>query len=285
MGARLGQHFLSDPSILGRIADAAALGPDETVLEIGPGKGGLTLQLAARAGRVVAIEADGRLAAELSARLAEEGAARPPAPPRGAEPGRRPPRGAAGGEPARRGVVEVIHGDALRVPWPAATCVCGNIPYRITSPLIERALTPPRPRRIVFLVQREVAERLAAAPGSEAYGALSAGVQLVAVVERLFAVPRGAFRPPPRVESAVVRITPLVPEPLPAAAEAATRRLIRLAFQRRRQQLRRSVSEFYGLVREETEGLLGAVGAAADARPEVLSPQQFTALARQLPAG
>ncbi len=249
MGARLGQHFLSDPSILGRIADAAGLTPGDTVLEIGPGKGGLTAQLAARAGRVVAIEADGRLAAALRSRLA---------------------------------AVEIVHGDALRVPWPAATCVCGNIPYRITSPLIERALTPPRPLRVVFLVQREVADRLAASPGSRTYGALSAGVQLVATVERLFGVPRGAFRPPPRVESALVRITPLAPPPLDAAEETATRRLIRLAFQRRRQQLRRSLSEFYGVERRRTEELLDGIGAPPDARPEVLSPHQFAQLARSL---
>ncbi len=255
MGARLGQHFLFDPSILGRIADAAGLGPGETVLEIGPGKGGLTLHLAARAGRVIAIEADARLAAGLRERAASQGAA-----------------------------VEVVHGDALRVPWPAAPCVCGNIPYRITSPLIERALTPPRPRRIVFLVQREVADRLAAAPGTREYGALSAGVQLVAGVERLFGVPRGAFRPPPRVESAVVRITPLAPEPLPPEAEAAARRLIRLTFQRRRQQLRRSLSEFYGVDRAEAERLLEGIGAAPEARPEVLAPQQFAMLAQRLPA-
>ena len=259
MGARLGQHFLSDPSILGRIADAAGLGPDDTVLEIGPGKGGLTLQLATRAGRVIAIEADGRLAADLRARVS-----------------------AAGSTTAPPGAVEVVHGDALRVPWPAATCVCGNIPYQITSPLIERALTPPRPRRVVFLVQREVADRLAAAAGTRAYGALSAGVQLVATVERLFGVPRGAFRPPPRVESAVIRITPIVPEPLSLEAEAATRRLIRLVFQRRRQQLRRTLSEFYGVERAEAERLLDGVGSPHDARPEVLSPHQFAELASRL---
>lgn len=253
MGARLGQHFLFDPSILGRIADAAGLSSGETVLEIGPGKGTLTAQLAARAGRVVAIEADGRLAAALPAAL---------------------PQAAAR--------VQVVHGDALRVPWPPAACVCGNIPYQITSPLIERALTPPRPRCIVFLVQREVADRLAAPPGSRSYGALSAGVQLVASVERLFAVPRGAFRPPPRVDSAVVRITPFRPAPLPPAREAATRHLIRIAFQRRRQQMRRTLSELFGVPRGEAERLLAGIAVAEDARPEVLAPGQFASLAQSL---
>jgi 16S rRNA (adenine1518-N6/adenine1519-N6)-dimethyltransferase len=247
VGARLGQHFLFDPSILGRIADAAGLGPGDTVLEIGPGTGSLTAQLARRAGRVVAIEADGRLAMALRATVAERGAA---------------PRGASGG----LGEIDVIHGDALRTTWPTASCVCGNIPYRITSPLIERALTPPRPRCIVFLTQREVADRLAAPPGSRSYGALSAGVQLVAAVERLFSVPRGAFRPPPRVDSAVVRITPHDPPRLSPDDEASARQLIRLAFQRRRQQLRRTLSEFFEVPRSEAERLLGTVGAVEDAR-------------------
>jgi 16S rRNA (adenine1518-N6/adenine1519-N6)-dimethyltransferase len=265
VGARLGQHFLFDPSILGRIADAAGLGPGDTVLEIGPGTGSLTVQLARRAGRVVAIEADGRLATALRAMLAEQGAT---------------PRGGDG----RPGAIEVIHGDALRVPWPAASCVCGNIPYQITSPLIERALAPPRPRCIVFLIQREVADRLAAPPGSRSYGALSAGVQLVSTVERLFGVPRGAFRPSPRVDSAVVRITPHHPARYPPDDEASARQLIRLAFQRRRQQIRRSLSEFYEIPRSDAERFLVAVGAAEDARPEVLAPDQFVVLARQLHA-
>jgi 16S rRNA (adenine1518-N6/adenine1519-N6)-dimethyltransferase len=251
VGARLGQHFLHDPSILGRIADAAAIRPGELVLEIGPGRGGLTRQLAARAPRVVAIEADGRLAAGLAVAFA--------------------------GQP-----VEIVHGDALRTPWPSAECVCGNIPYQITSPLLERALRRPRPRVVVFLVQREVADRLAAPPGSRAYGALSAGVQLVATVERLFSVPRGAFQPPPRVESAVVRITPLRPAPLADAEERATRALIRAAFQRRRQQLRRTLAESAGLARAAAEALLVAVGVAPETRPEMLSPAQFVALARAL---
>jgi len=253
VGARLGQHYLFDPSILGRIADAAGIESGDTVLEIGPGKGSLTAQLASRARRVVAIEADGRLAEAL--------------------------RRSVAGSP-----VEIVHGDALRVPWPVAQRICGNIPYQITSPLVERALTPPRPRCVVFLVQREVAERLAAPPGSRTYGSLSAGVQLVARVERLFAVPRGAFRPRPRVDSAVVRLTPHDPPPLDTVEEAATRALIRAAFQHRRQQLRRTLSERLDIPRAAAEALLAAVGADVTARPEVLSASQFHALARGLAA-
>jgi 16S rRNA (adenine1518-N6/adenine1519-N6)-dimethyltransferase len=278
VGARLGQHFLFDPSILDRIADAAVGGPDETVLEIGPGKGSLTRALAARAARVVAIEADRRLAAALAASC--------------------PPH------------VRIVAGDALRVPWPAADVVCGNIPYQITSPLIERALAPDarrtghdtsdappagsglgasatapdaRPARIVFLVQREVADRLAAEPGGRTWGALSAGVRLVASVERLFRVPAGAFRPKPRVDSAVVRLTPRA-APLVASLEEErrVRRLIQAAFQRRRQQLARTLREAFGVERAAAERMLAGAGAAPGARVEVLAPEQLVTLARAL---
>ena len=252
MGARLGQHFLFDPSILRRIADAAVARPDDTVLEIGPGKGTLTRALAERASHVTAIEADRGLAAGLAA--------------------------AAGG-----GRITVVAGDALRVPWPRTTVVCGNIPYQITSPLIDRALRPPRPARIVFLVQSEVAERLASAPGTPGYGALTAGVQLLATVERLFAVRAGAFRPRPRVDSALVRLVPRA-APLVAseAEERRVREVIQALFQRRRQQLGRSVREAFGVARAPAEALLAGLGIAPASRVEVLDPAQFVALARAL---
>jgi len=161
---RLGQHFLSDPRILQRIADALEPTAAVTVLEIGPGSGGLTAALAARAGRVVAIEKDPDLVPGLRARFPD---------------------------------VTVVEGDALELDWHAlggpGALVTGNIPYNITSPLIDKALLPPRPPRIVFLVQKEVADRVTASAGESAYGALSVGVQAVARAERLFVVrPTGA---------------------------------------------------------------------------------------------
>lgn len=252
MGRRLGQHFLFDPAILGRIADAALLEGGETVLEIGPGLGHLTGALARRCARVIAIEADRNLAAALSAS--------PPEP-----------------------NVSIIQGDALRVEWPRADVIAGNIPYQITSPLIERALTPPRCLRIVFLMQREVAERLAAVPGSRQWGALSAGVQLVARVETLFHVRAGSFRPPPKVESSVVRMTPLeVPLVATAAEETGTRSLIRAAFQRRRQQIQRTLRESFSLSHETADRALAECGIKPTARPEELTPEQLVALARNI---
>ncbi len=254
VGARLGQHFLFDPAILRRIADAAVADAAESVLEIGPGKGTLTRELAARAAAVTAVELDRGLANSL-------------------------------GEAFAGTRVTVVQGDALAVPWPAADVIAGNIPYQITSPLIERALTPPRPRRIVFLVQKEVADRLAARAGEDDYGAMSAGVQLVADVERLFIVKAGAFRPPPKVESAVVRIvpraTPITDSP---AHEAATRALIKALFQRRRQQIQRSLREYLtdGTApgSRRSHEVLESAGISPTARPEELAPEDFLKLAR-----
>jgi len=252
VGARHGQHFLFDPSILRRIAAAAVEDPGELVLEIGPGKGTLTRALAERARRVVAIELDRALAAALAAECRGTG-------------------------------VEVVAGDALRTPWPRADVVCGNIPYQITSPLIERALRPPRPARIVFLVQAEVAARLAARPGGSGYGALTAGVQLVADVRRLFGVPAGAFRPRPRVDSAVVKLVPRA-APLVAddAEERRARAVIQALFQRRRQQLGRSLREAFDLDRDAAAALLAGLDIEPAARVEGLAPERFVALARAL---
>ena len=153
---RLGQHFLTDPRILSRIADALDLQGSETVVEIGPGRGALTEILVARAGRVIAIEIDRTLAARLRARHADD------------------PR------------VTVIEQDVLAVDLPSAAggpyVLAGNVPYYITTPIIFHALVPPLPLRAVYLVQREVAERASATPGSGAYGALSVNVQAVARV-------------------------------------------------------------------------------------------------------
>ncbi|HEX5386065.1 MAG TPA: 16S rRNA (adenine(1518)-N(6)/adenine(1519)-N(6))-dimethyltransferase RsmA [Gemmatimonadales bacterium] len=250
---RLGQHFLSDPRILARIADAVEATPADTVLEIGPGPGGLTGQLAARAGRVVAIERDVVLAQALAGRWPN---------------------------------VAVVEGDALTADWHALAgpghggrwIVAGNIPYNITSPLIEKALEPPRPARAVYLMQREVAERVAAAPGRAAYGALSVGVQAVAAVELLFRVPAGAFTPRPKVDSMLVRLTP---RPFPLVADSARtsfRRLVVGLFGLRRKQLVRGLRELTGWSAEIVAASLAGAGIAAELRPETLSPAAFAAL-------
>jgi len=256
---RLGQHFLSDPRLLARIADALGSGPEDTVLEIGPGAGGLTAPLAARAGRLIAIEKDRDLIAALRTRFP---------------------------------TVEVIEADALEVDWHGLTpsrgadlLVTGNIPYNLTSPLIDKAMQPPRPRRTVFLVQKEVAERVTALPGTHEYGALSIGVQAVARAERLFTVPAGAFNPRPKVDSAVLRLTPL-DHPLVSDAERESFRSVVVGlFGFRRKQLLRGLREFTGWSAEVAARVLQQAGIREEVRPEVLSPAEFVRLHRTLVDG
>jgi 16S rRNA (adenine1518-N6/adenine1519-N6)-dimethyltransferase len=253
---RLGQHFLFDPRILGRIADALGATRRDAVLEIGPGPGGLTAQLLTRTPHVVAIEKDADLLPRLRARF-----------------------------PA----LQLLEGDALDADWHAAIApalasgggeylVTGNIPYNITTPLIDRALTSPFPARIVFLVQKEVAERTAAAPGGGEYGALSVGVQAACRVERLFTVAAGAFTPPPKIDSAVLRLTPRERPLVAAVDQPAFRRFVVGIFGFRRKQLLRAMREHTGWPAERVQAVLDRVGLQPTLRPEVLDPAAFAAL-------
>jgi len=185
---KLGQHFLISEAILGRIAAAVCPEPQDLVIEIGPGRGALTRKLLERSARVVAIEIDPELAGRL--------------------------RGEFAGDPR----LEIVEADVLATDlaqWGKAP-IAGNLPYYITSPIVEKVLRM-RPPRAVFLVQKEVAERLTARPGSRDYGYLTVLTAAFARARMLFAVKPGAFRPPPKVESAVVLLEPR--EPLADADE------------------------------------------------------------------
>lgn len=249
---RLGQHFLSDARILGRIVDALDPRPGETIVEIGPGRGALTDMLAGRAERLIAIEID----RDLAPRLRERYAARPH--------------------------VTVVEADVLDVDLGALAgepfALVGNVPYYITTPILFHALRSPRPRRAVYLVQREVAERIVSPPGSREYGALSVNVQAVARTELLLAVPAGAFHPPPKVESAVIRVTPRATPAIGAEREESYRTFVQAAFALRRKQMRRVLRTVRGLSAEAADDVLGEVGIDAQARPETLSPEEFARL-------
>lgn len=250
----LGQHFLTDRRVLGRIADSLALRGDETVLEIGSGRGALTDILVERAGRVVAIEYDRALASLLRERYAQRGSV----------------------EIVEADVLEISLGDIANGPY----VLVGNVPYYITTPILFHALAPPRAERAVYLVQREVAERLDAPPGSKAYGALTVNVAALARAEILFGVPAGAFAPPPKVESAVVRITPLAEPRIHPDEERRFRTLVQSIFGMRRKQMRRIVRNVLGVGPEAAESLLAAADIEPDARPEVLGVERFVALMR-----
>jgi 16S rRNA (adenine1518-N6/adenine1519-N6)-dimethyltransferase len=252
----LGQNFLVDPNLQRKIVDALEPGPGDEVLEIGPGVGALTRHLAGRVRRLVLVELDN----DLAARLRDDFA----------------------GDPS----VEVLNEDVLEVPLervssdPARLKVIGNIPYNITTPILFSLLErTPRPREIVLMVQREVADRILEPAGSKTYGALAVGVQAVADVSRVLNVSRDAFRPVPDVMSSVVRIVPHAPPRLTPDDERALRELTRAAFQQRRKQFQRILRDAYHLSPEQVEEIARAAGMDLVQRPETFPPQKFIDLA------
>jgi 16S rRNA (adenine1518-N6/adenine1519-N6)-dimethyltransferase len=213
---KLGQHFLIKGSILERIAAAACSEKTPLVVEIGPGRGALTEKLLKRADRVVAIELDASLVEYLKNRFQDEHK------------------------------LEVIHADALEIDfgqWAAAP-VAGNLPYYAATPIIERIVRR-HASRAVFLIQKEVAERLAATPGSRDYGYLSVATQLFAEARVLFDVKPGAFLPPPKVDSAVVRLDPRGDFPRPEDADELLR-FVAKCFHQKRKKLRNNLADRYG---------------------------------------
>ena len=251
---RLGQHFLTDRRTLERIVEAVAPQPGETIIEIGPGRGALTDLLIERAERLVAVEIDALLVPVLRTRYAS------------------------------RPHVTIVEGDILGLSLPSlaegAWALVGNVPYYITTPIIFQALRSPRPSRMVFLVQREVAERVAAPAGDDAYGALSVNVQALADAELVARVPAGAFHPRPKVDSAILRLTPRERPVVLPEEEVGFSRLVQGAFGQRRKQMRRVVRELYGVGPEEAERVLAACDIGITARPETLRPEDFACLLR-----
>ncbi len=257
-----GQNFLADANIAARIAELATPEPGLAVVEIGAGLGALTTLLLGRARRVVAIERDRDLVPALHEIFAE---------------------------PLEAGRLSVLEADAKQVDFlaempavpPSSRVISGNLPYQITGPLLERIVGVGREiRRGVFLVQREVADRLAAPPASESYGALSVFVQAQFRVERAFIVRRGAFYPQPGVDSAVVVLDP---HPVPVAEEtSAFRRVVKSAFAARRKTLRnawRALGDG-----EAVAEAARACGIDLDARGETLGVEKFAAFAHALSA-
>jgi 16S rRNA (adenine1518-N6/adenine1519-N6)-dimethyltransferase len=248
--AKLGQHFLTRGSYLRRIAEAACPGPTPLVVEIGAGPGALTEHLLELADRVIAIEVDPDLVARLMTRFR--------------------------GNPK----LKIVHGDVLRTDltaWGTAV-VAGNLPYYITSPVIERTLALGKLlERAVFLMQREVALRLNAKPGTRDYGFLTVATRLHAKTELLFKVPAAAFKPPPKVDSAVVRLTPWFRESAdaPAGDPAPLLAFVGLCFRHKRKTLRNNLAGIFG---DEAVAALPE----ANLRAEQLTLEQFRSLYHRL---
>jgi 16S rRNA (adenine1518-N6/adenine1519-N6)-dimethyltransferase len=249
---KYGQHFLSDPRILEGIVDA--LGPTvaDTVVEIGPGRGSLTDVLVERSGRLIAVEIDRALTEDLQKKYRD------------------------------RSNVEIVQGDVLETDLHALAgpdfLLIGNVPYYITTPIVFKALDAPIPRRSVFLVQLEVAERMAAKEDTDSYGALSVNVAVVAKTEQVMSVPASAFKPPPKVESAVIRLTPRAVPLVSAESLAGFRVFVQAAFGQRRKQMQRALRTIRGMSAVEAGSVLERAGIDPAARPEVVSPEAFARL-------
>ncbi|MDE2224914.1 MAG: 16S rRNA (adenine(1518)-N(6)/adenine(1519)-N(6))-dimethyltransferase RsmA [Xanthomonadaceae bacterium] len=246
-----GQHFLHERGVIERIVAAIAPRPDDRIIEIGPGEGALTLPLLQAAGRLTAIELDADLIEPLRLRAVSVGK------------------------------LEIIHADVLKVDLTALAGggklrLAGNLPYYVSSPILFHCLTHAAAiTDMHFMLQKEVVDRMAAAPGSKVYGRLSVMLQLVCKVEPLLRVAPGAFRPPPRVESAVVRLTPLPQAQRPDPALAAKiDAVVRAAFNQRRKTLSNALR---GLLDADA---IRAAGIDPRARAEDVAPAGFVALAR-----
>ena len=259
-----GQNFIVNPGVPPKIVDAAGIDRRYGVLEIGPGIGVLTREIARRAGKVVAIEVDKRLPPVLEETL-------------------------AGFDNVKVVLQDVLKADlrALMAQEFAGmpVAVCANLPYYITSPILMRLLEEKLPiRHITVMVQKEAAQRITAAPGSREAGAISYAVAYYAKPRLLFSVQPGSFYPPPKVTSAVIQLEVRQIPAVETADEAGFFRLIRAAFSQRRKTAANSVSGALGIPKAEVAAALEAAGLPAAARPEQLTLEDFSRLQRQLAA-
>ena len=253
----LGQHFLRDAGIARAIVDLVAPGPGDLVVEIGPGQGALTAELARRAGRVVALEVDPALVARLAGSFPE---------------------------------VEVLEADArtwdyrtLRAPGGGRVLVVGNLPYSVGKPILQALVAARRAiQEMALMLQREVAERVAAAAGSRVYGSLSVLTQLYCDVRIALRVPPGAFRPPPRVESAVLHLRVLAEPRVPLADERRFHVVVRAAFAQRRKTLANALAAGLGLPGDRVRAAAEGAGVDPGRRAETLTIPEFAALAARL---
>jgi len=248
---RLGQNFLADPNLLDAIVRDAELAPEDVVLEVGAGEGVLSERLAAAAAHLHTVEID-----------------------RGLEP--------ALARIAALPNVELHWGDAMKLDLaglePAPSAMVANLPYSVATPLILRTIEQlPSLRRWTVMVQREIADRLRAAPGSRTYGAPSAVAQLACEVELVRPVDPAVFKPRPRVDSAILRLRRRGP-----GAGMETRKLIRAAFAHRRKSLARSLEHAAPGSLGPARAALAELGLPEDARAEALAPEQFAELSAKL---
>ena len=251
---RFGQHFLHDRNVIDKILLSIAPRAGERLIEIGPGLGAITLPLLERCGSLTAIELDRDVIPRLEA--------------------------AAAG----KGNLQIIQGDALRIDFRKLTTpgtrlrLVGNLPYNISTPLLFHFLDQAENiQDMHFMLQKEVVQRMAASPGGKEYGRLTVMLAARCQVEPLFNIGAGAFRPPPKVESAFVRLTPYTAPPFPIDDTGHFGRLVTQAFSHRRKTLRNALQG----IADET--LIRQAGIDPGARPETLSPADFARLSNLTP--
>lgn len=256
---RLGQHFLIDRNTLTRIVDACEATPETNVLEIGPGLGVVTRELAERAGRVVCVDIDPDMCAVLEQTV-------------GASPNV---------EIVTADFLEVGLSDFLRERGDGSWCIVGNLPYYITSPILEKLIEAKSlVNRAVLMIQREVADRLRAAPGSDDYGSLSVFVQYHCIVESVMRVSKNVFYPVPDVDSEVIKLTLRPKQPVPVCNEDLFFRIVRAAFGKRRKTLQNALSSSaeLGWDRDTATRALVSAGIDIGRRGETLSIGEFAAI-------
>lgn len=245
---RFGQNFLHDQHWIGRIVRSIDAKPEDAIIEIGPGQAALTREIIASAGHETAVEIDRDLAAFLRTQFAPE-------------------------------ALTLIEADALTLDWATVLegkrlRIIGNLPYNISSPLLFALMKGAH--RVIdqhFMLQKEVVDRMTAEPGSKTYGRLSVMLQYRYVMHKLFDVPPGAFVPPPKVTSSIVRMIPRPVESLPEVDLEVFGEIVAAAFQQRRKTLRNAVSAFL------TEDEIRAAGIDPTLRAEALDVNAFVALA------
>jgi 16S rRNA (adenine1518-N6/adenine1519-N6)-dimethyltransferase len=251
----LGQNFLHDANTIRRIVRTADLTPDDVVVEVGPGLGSLTLGLLSAASRVVAVEIDPVLAAALPGTVADR-------------------------LPEHSGRLEVVRADALRIagiPGPPPTALVANLPYNVAVPVVLHLLeTLPSLRTVLIMVQAEVADRLAAGPGSKTYGVPSVKAAWYADVRRAGAIGRAVFWPAPNVDSGLVAMTRR--EPPADVDRVEVFRLVDAAFAQRRKTLRAALAGWAGSP-DRAERVLRAAGVDPKSRGEALTVEQYAAVA------
>ena len=247
----LGQHFLTDQNIIDRIVDAVNVQADDHVIEIGPGRGALTLPLLRQLRALTVVELDRDLISPL-AHIARS-----------------------------HGALNIIHANVLRLDFtafkPAPLRLVGNLPYNLSSPILFHTLSAaPAVQDMHFMLQKEVVERMASPPGSKVYGRLSVMLQAKCTIEPLFTVPPEAFSPPPKVHSAVVRLTPLPDHYVSIQHWEQFSLVVRAAFSLRRKTLRNALGRMC------TAEQFKRAGVDADARAEDLDVRAFIALSNTI---